>query len=201
MSNQILDRFVAVGLTPDAVRQMEFLALVEKLKEAEVLAATAGVLGLFGQQHVDTRVFLAAYMVAYKSTDVFDATTRGEREQALFNQASVLMEQFSGAVELASASGVFTVPEGFGATMVEYLGRFEAWKVPDQQRIVARIKTSLKSLHEHVGDADVMNNPTMASSFQDAIAKLWDRLEKFEGAAAVAAFRAQLAQEAAGNVA
>ena len=103
-------------------------------------------------ENVNIRVFLAAYMVAYFPSHVFE--TMGPLEQALFDAATPMIVAFEAIMgELTTCGSSFrdvpyALTKDFPTLLFEFLRHFRAWKVPDEVKLVARIKHALVALYE-----------------------------------------------------
>jgi hypothetical protein len=101
--------------------------------------------------HVNVRVFLAAFMIAYRPTHVFESM--GALEQPLFESAGPLITNFMQIAEcLASNESFSDVPVNltiaFPTMLFEYLRNFKAWKIPDETKLTCRIKHALVALYQ-----------------------------------------------------
>lgn len=101
-------------------------------------------------ENVNVRVFLAAYMIAYRPTHVFESM--GPLETALLDSARTLLISFDNIIKCVASEGFFQeVPFhltlDFPVFLFEYLKNFKAWKVPDEAKLVCRIKHALIALY------------------------------------------------------
>ncbi len=88
------------------------------------------------------RVYLAAFMIGYRPTHVFESM--GCLEQALYEVAGPLTVNFQRIVECVIKVGAFQdVPAdlttGFIEMLFEFLKCFKAWKVPDEVILIITI--------------------------------------------------------------
>jgi len=98
---------------------------------------------------INVRVFLAAYMIVYRPHNVFEST--GELETALMNSATQLLARFQQICEVIRTQQYFVSSEltdGFPALLQDYMERFQAWKVPDQERLAIRLKSALFAMYQ-----------------------------------------------------
>jgi hypothetical protein len=107
--------------------------------------------GGLAPENVNIRVFLAAFMIAYYPANVFE--NMGPLEQALFDVTTPLIVSFE-AIMVALSSGLLfkdidvSFTKDFTALLFRFLKHFRAWKVPDEAKLVARIKNALLALYE-----------------------------------------------------
>ena len=100
------------------------------------------VLGSIVPDMVNTRVFLAAYMVVFRSGNVFEIMDSLASD--LCNSAIPVVTQFESIVQEIVTVGCFgnvryEITLGFPSIMHEYLSKFKLWKVPDEARLTVRI--------------------------------------------------------------
>ena len=139
-----------------------------------------------GTISINPRVFLAAYMIAYRRNKVFE--TIGERERVLYLCSGPVVESFEIIANAVLADGDFsTVPHEvsseFIPLVVEYVRRFSEWKVSDESRLARRIKDALLALYSVESQHGVTS-----LEFTAQIEKLRGRLSSVAGADALAAF-------------
>jgi hypothetical protein len=85
------------------------------------------------------RVFLAAYMIAYRPNHVFEQM--GVLERQLYDSAVVLLERFDRICAEVKREGSFqrvdpALSSDFATLLFKYLVAFKKWKVPDEVGIV-----------------------------------------------------------------
>jgi hypothetical protein len=137
-------------VTIEHVKSISFEHLVVFLREKEVIASTNNSLQRIhklcisrhgsppsaSSGNVNARVYLAAFMIAYRPTHVFESM--GALETALYDSAYPLTTRFQSILEcIARVGGAFqAVPveltTGFLEMLHLYLDCFKAWKVPDE---------------------------------------------------------------------
>ena len=205
-----------VGFTATHVPDISFEALVVFLREKPVIAAMKDVLQRIHLQstfrhgspskslrpeNVNVRVFLAAYMIAYRSSHVFESMAA--LEQALFETSVPLLNMFHTICSriMESPHKCFQeVPSAltkeFPTTLFEYLKRFKAWKVPDEAKLTARIKHALFALHhaESHLPADEPEDSKLKVEFRCQIARLREKLQQIAGKAALEQLDRELAE-------
>lgn len=149
-----------------------------------------------GSENVNVRVFLAAFMIAFKPTHVFDSM--GVLEQALFESAGPLLTKFQRIVEATASSASFAsvssdVTFNFPLMLFEYFKRFKAWKVPDEAKLVCRIKHALVALYqaELQLPPDEPEDSKLKIEFTTQIVRLRSKLEQISGPDALDAFDIQ----------
>eukprot|EP00291_Cryptomonas_curvata_P026192 CAMPEP_0172174800 /NCGR_PEP_ID=MMETSP1050-20130122/13871_1 /TAXON_ID=233186 /ORGANISM="Cryptomonas curvata, Strain CCAP979/52" /LENGTH=643 /DNA_ID=CAMNT_0012846827 /DNA_START=422 /DNA_END=2354 /DNA_ORIENTATION=- len=149
-------------------------------------------------ENVNVRVFLAAFMIAYRPTHVFESM--GALEQSLFESAMPLLTTFERIIQCirSSAKRSFQeVPpdltEGFPTMLFEYLKRFKAWKVPDEAKLTCRIKHALIALYqaeEHL-PPDEPEDSKLKVEFRTQIERLRSKLQQIAGVDALNQFDEQ----------
>jgi len=150
------------------------------------------------------RVFLAAFMIAYRPTHVFESM--GVLEQSLYESALPLLTNFQRIVEGVAIVGSFQgVPVdltcNFPSMLFEYLKRFKAWKVPDEAKLTCRIKHALIALYgaqEHL-PPDEPEDSKLKLEFRAQITRLRSKLQQIAGEAALAEFDANRGGANIGN--
>ena len=162
---KIIHRQMSGGMQTEVAKAMAFETLVETLKEKTTIskykAALRRVHMLTTFRHgspssslcaetVNVRVVLAGFMVAYKSTNVFESV--GPLEQALMESATRLIASFEEICNRIMHCRSFSkVPaeltKDFPTLLFKYLKCFKAWKVPDEAKLSCRIKWALVALY------------------------------------------------------
>ena len=205
------------NFTPDHVKAISFEALVVFLREKPVIAAMKGALQrihyittcLHGSpskhmmpENVNVRVFLAAYMIVYRSSHVFESM--GTLEQALFESAVPLLNTFHeicSKIMEAKTAGEKTnftsiVPTSlskeFPTLLFEYLKRFKAWKTPDEAKLLCRIKHALVALYQAESHLppDEPEDSKLKIEFKTQIVRLREKLSQLGGPEALEKFNA-----------
>lgn len=155
-------------------------------------------------EHVNVRVFLAAYMIAYRPTHVFESM--GALETQLYESSLPLLHTFEQIAKciIADPKGCFgkvsyETSEHFPTYLFEFLKRFKAWKVPDEVKLTCRIKHALVALYQAQGQLpeDEPDDSKLKVEFFTQIARLRSKLQQIAGANAVSEFDEQ---RGAGNV-
>ena len=103
---------------------------------------------------INVRVFLAAYMIACRPTHVFE--NMGQLETPLLEVARALIGAFERIACAVLAAGSMqpvdrALTEDFVPLLLRYLRCFKAWKVPDEIRLVCRIRHALFALYDARG--------------------------------------------------
>ena len=211
ITSKILQRALkGGGVTREHVKAISFEALVILLREKPVLASMKAALQRIHLQttfrhgspsktlqpeNVNVRVFLAAYMIAFRSTHVFEGM--GPLEQALFESAVPMLNMFHAICDalMASPNKCFSdVPSAltkeFPTVLFEYLKRFKAWKVPDEAKLTCRIKHALVALYqaeEHL-PPDEPKDSKLRIEFTAQITRLRSKLAQIAGQEALDKF-------------
>ena len=144
-------------------------------------------------ENVNVRVFLAGFMIAYRSTHVFESM--GALEHALLEAATPLLTKFQQICSVIRDRKAFSeVPAGmthdFPTLLFEYLKRFKAWKVPDEAKLTCRIKHALVALYQAEAHlpADEPADSKLKLEFRTQIERLRGKLEQIAGVDALRKF-------------
>ena len=134
-------------------------------------------------ERVNVRIFLASYMIAVYPRNVFE--NMGVLETEVFNSAKALVEHF----EEILLSGSFK-SRTFADVLSKYLQDFKAWKVPDEAKLVARIKHALVALYQARSQLplDEPVNSQLNTEFRTQIQRLREKLGQIAGPEELAAF-------------
>ena len=135
-------------LSIDHVKSMSFDALVVHLRNPETIRiAGPCITEVVGACNV--RIFLAAYMIAYRPTSVFESMD--ELSSPLFASAGPVLSAFEEILKNKRSND-----DTFHAMAQEYFKCFKTWKVPDSAKLISRIKHALVALYtaEHHLPAD-----------------------------------------------
>jgi hypothetical protein len=141
---------------------------------------------------VNVRVFLAAYMIAFRPTHVFESM--GTLEQRLFESSIPMLTAFHRIVEDVISTKSFQgatpdITATFQGLLYEYLKNFKTWKVPDEAKLTARITHALRALYDseaHLPQDE--GESRLALEFRTQIARLRSKLSQIAGANALAQF-------------
>ena len=148
-------------------------------------------------ENVNVRVFLAGYMVAFRPAHVFESM--GALEQALLEAATPLLYAFEKiCCSLKSNGGHFSLlsadlTKDFPTMLFEYLKRFKAWKIPDEKKLVTRIKHALVALYqaeEHL-PVDEPDDSKLRIEFVTQIERLRSKMIQIVGVNALNEFDEQ----------
>ena len=205
---QVVDKYLKIGPTIEHVRRISFEELVVFLRNKETIAITKACLqrlhllcirrhgcsgGGKGLEHnrlipenVNVRVFMAGFMIAYRPTHVFESM--GRLEQELYDAATPLLKRFDTMATCLQRKRHFAhVPteltRDFQAQLIEYLIKFKAWKVPDEAKLVSRIKHALIALYqarEHLPPNEAEDSK-LKIEFYTQIERLRTKLEQIGG--------------------
>ena len=215
---RILDEYLREGGGPtvEGVRAISFEALVVRLREKEVIQAARRclerihLLAYFRHgnpaltrglpANVNVRVFLAAFMIVYRSAHVFESM--GDLEQRLLEVATPLLAKFFEILAALRAAPHRTFAEvpaevtaPFVGLLYEYLRRFKAWKIPDEIKLTTRIQHALIALYqaeEHL-PPDEPEDSKLKVEFRTQIERLRSKLQQISGQDALAQFDANRA--------
>lgn len=146
---------------------------------------------------VNTRVILAAYMVVYHPTSVFEQM--GELETTLCEAAGNLLRGFNAIMTcIAQHGSFFAVPaaliEPFSGDIFAFLNAFQAWKDPDAQKLTIRIQHAMVALAIAWGQipANEPDNSLLRTEYRTEFARLRVKLIQYGGALALETLLAQL---------
>ena len=194
---------------------MPFDEVVRYLREQNVIAATKAclqrihLLTIFRHgspaltalvpEHVNVRVFLAGFMIAYHPTRVFE--TMGALEQALLDSTDPLIEAFERichqiAMDPSFAHVPHELTKDFPTLLLNFLRAFKAWKVPDEAKLVKRIKHALVALHrglEHL-PPDEPEESKLKMEYNISITRFRAKLKQLGGTDARKVFEEEYAK-------
>jgi hypothetical protein len=146
-----------------------------------------------GPSHVNARVFLAAYMIAAKPSHVFESMEKLER--AVSEAAKLVLSSFESIIHItvqmgslqAVDNGVLT---GFSTLLCNYLSCFKAWKIPDEAKLIKRIKHALTALYqaEAALPVDEPDDSKLNIEFRTQIERLRGKMLSIGGPAVLAEF-------------
>jgi hypothetical protein len=142
---------------------------------------------------INVRVFLAAYMISCRPSHVFE--TMGQLEQPLLEVSRALIESFERIAGAVVAAGSFqpvdhSLTEGFAPLLLEFMRCFHAWKVPDEAKLVSRIRHALFALYdarEHL-PADEPVDSRLSVELHTQTERLRRKLAQIGGQAALTQF-------------
>ena len=151
----------------DYVKEISFETLVVHLRDKPVIQASKNLIQRlhllcafrhgtpagFNGNNVNVRVVLAAYMIAYRPTHVFESM--GQVETDLVVSAKTMLATLESITQtlmksvgkrFAEVPAVLT--KNFQTIMFDYLKSFKAWKIPDEAKLTCRIKHALVALYQ-----------------------------------------------------
>jgi hypothetical protein len=141
-------------------------------------------------------------MIAIHPRNVFE--TMGELETAVLESAQRLLAIFERI--LNSSEVLHRLPldltRSLPVALFEYLRHFRAWKVPDEARLVARIKHALRALLDAKKQlpADEPMDSQLNTEFRTQITRLRGKLQQIAGAAVLADFDRENGLAAAAHI-
>jgi len=145
---------------------------------------------------VNVRVFLAIYMIASHPDKVFESLS-DPLVQPLRDAASKFLDHFEticSAIRDHPHKAYNELPldltQDFGVNLAEYYRAFQAWKGPDEIKLITRIKHALVALFQAYSHLppDEPANSQLRLEFCAQVARLLVKLREVGGANAVAAF-------------
>ena len=138
------------GLDYDQLKDMDFLGVVTKSRSNTLIQALKNfmdklnpIMNLTGNNLINPRRFIAIYMISLHPTHVFEMQMTPENlEGRLFQSASTLVRAFD---EICKASPDARLPliRQFKTPLLQYMRDFEAWRIPDAERILVRVEHAL----------------------------------------------------------
>ena len=185
-----------------------FEQLLVRLREADVLCAAKLFInrlyklcthrhdtqnpGTDGNKRVNIRVVLAAFMIYFRPTHVFETMDPGSLEHSLFDAAKALVDHLESIIECISANESFRdvpveVSVRFEPLLTQYLRSFKAWKGPDLEKMITRIEHALIALYiarAKLSEEDPANS-TINANLDAEIARLRAKLSNLAGADAL----------------
>ena len=210
--DKVTPRIVAACINQiniEKVKSISFEALVVFLREKHIIKVSKDALQrihilccnrhgtpsktLADPSSINVRVFLAAYMIAYRPTHVFESM--GSLEQALLESAIPLLEAYDKICRSILSEGCFaktpsSITANFTTLLFEYLKRFKAWKVPDEEKLAMRLKHALVALYIAC-DKFPPSEPAdskLRLEFTAQIGRLRSKLQQIAGKDALAKF-------------
>lgn len=139
-----VDEFLALDLTIDRVRSINFLEASTLLAEPRVIASgrkTMRLLSLDAGEETDeilVRRFLSAFMILGHATEIFNS--HGHQEEDLIQKAKELLISFEGILSAMRNSTTNAAPPTQSETLVQahatYLMAFSAWKTNDASVLI-----------------------------------------------------------------
>ena len=151
------------GLDYNQLKDMDFVAVVTMSRTKTLIQAhkhfmdkLIPIMNHTGND-LNPRVFIASYMISLHPNHVFElGTTPGSLEERLFQSACILVRLFD---EICKASPDARLPliRQFKTPLLQYMRDFEAWKIPDGERILNRLERALFCLYnarQHLAETD-----------------------------------------------
>jgi hypothetical protein len=133
---------------------------------------------------------LAAYMIVGHPREVFSAT--GDLERRLMESAQALLDIFERILHSAVPMHMMSpdLTKSLPTALFAYLRDFKAWKVPDEAKLVSRIKHALVSLYQAMTQlpADEPENSQLNIEFRTQIFRLRRKMREIAGQAALTRF-------------
>lgn len=180
-TEKIMCKMNELELDLEMAKQMTFPELAAKLREPEIMAvARAAVIrcffrscgahhtkqGQMAQHNLNTRVFLASYMIVAKPDHVFEII--GELETQLQEAAErmiIIFEKLYKAMAEHPSKDTkeiiteLQIPDDmlFPVCLSEYVKKFKAWKIPDEMKLTQRIRHALAALYMAEDETDTAN--------------------------------------------
>ena len=120
------------------------------------------------EANLNIRVFLAAYMIAFRPSYVFEQP-HGALEKELHAVSEPLLQYFERVCEELREKPIHNVAreltDEFPAMLHTYVKKFKAWKIPDETKLSERIKHALAALYQVSPPASICrSSPCVAPS-------------------------------------
>lgn len=200
---KIIQRFKDGKLMSSDIKRMQFEDLVVFLRQKDTISKTKALLMRFHNSarfafgdptntdlpdQVNVRVFLAAYMMVYFSSKVFEEVK--DLEAAARQAATRMIGNFERMIEQYTTRGqIFyeidaNVVASFVPLLFNYLRKFKEWKVPDEIKLIGRIKCALVALYlaqEALPSMDESERPRMAAELSTQIDRLRGKYRQIAG--------------------
>ena len=149
-----------------------------------------------GCNQVNVGTFLASYVIVCRPEKIFESIGGqfGALEQELMLSAEENLRVFEEILSNLASHRYFCdldrgLAKSFSTTMMKYFQRFEEWKVPDQEKISRRIKTTLIELQRAKQQIPPSERETSVSvQLRAHIARLREKLRRVAGHAALQHF-------------
>ena len=143
--------------------------------------------------YVNVRVFLCSYMIAYKPSYIFDSIQT--LEKALIEAAKLMLSSFDTIIRFTLQKGSLQSIDNaylanFSLLLYDYLRCFKAWKIPDEAKLLKRIKSALTALYqaEALLPADEPADSKISTEFRVQIERLRGKMMSIGGPAVLAEF-------------
>jgi hypothetical protein len=153
---------------------------------------------------VNTRVFLAAFLIVGWPTRVFESMD--DLETKLLESATALLASFEQIVSEITKVKVFknvpySITRPFHTLLMDYLRDFQAWKAPDEAKLITRITHALIALYQADQSLppDEPANSKLKMEFKSQIERLRCKLRQISGSAMVEQFDEKRATLCAGQ--
>eukprot|EP00292_Cryptomonas_paramecium_P016349 CAMPEP_0113719680 /NCGR_PEP_ID=MMETSP0038_2-20120614/35982_1 /TAXON_ID=2898 /ORGANISM="Cryptomonas paramecium" /LENGTH=203 /DNA_ID=CAMNT_0000648145 /DNA_START=135 /DNA_END=742 /DNA_ORIENTATION=+ /assembly_acc=CAM_ASM_000170 len=143
-------------------------------------------------ESVNVRVFLAAFMIVYFPSRVFESV--GPLEQRLLDAADPMLTAFHAiciSIQSSQTRCFRDVPvvltKDFPTLLLDYLQAFKAWKVPDEAKLTCRIKHALQALYQarRALPADEPHDSKLQVELRGQIERLRGKLVQIAGRGAL----------------
>ena len=197
------------GMTSKKARSITFAALSKRLKDPELIKVMKRVLhrvcvltvegvrscpGAEETKNVNVRIFVASFMIAYHTTNVFDSINKLETDLKI---AAVEMLKVFDTLCLAILDAKLgaDIKEpvekalAFPGVLHTYLKAFSAWKLVDEVKLTDRLLHALTALfqaEDHLEEGDV-NTPKLRAEFRGQQERLRSKLVQIAGEKALKA--------------
>jgi hypothetical protein len=149
-------------------------------------------------ERVNVRIFLAAYMIVGHPWRVFEQV--GALERPLIDSAQTLLDIFEKILhsEIPVHQLHPDLTRSLPIALFRYMRDFRAWKLPDEAKLVVRVKHALVALftaRERL-PPDEPEDSELKTEFRTQIRRLRDKLRQIEGPEALARGKAWQARKA-----
>lgn len=208
-THRLINQLFSKGPTSTRVQSITFEQLVEFLRTKTSIQLTKSVLERVHrlcnirhhyaltpgqpQERVNIRVFLASFMIAYRPDNVFES--RGPLENTLLQSSREVVSRFENILRSIDSSPTKAfnsispdATRDFADVLRKYMNDFTAWKVPDEAKLVKRIKHALQALYQAKRQLppNEPNDSKLSVEFHAQIHRLRFKLHQIAGAGALA---------------
>ena len=138
---------------------------------------------------VNANIILGTYMIVFYPEKTFESL--GPMEAVLFESAKSFLSAFDAVVSSIRVSRRLDSGDVFESSLAEYLRRFKEWKIPDEKKLVIRLKHALMALYRASDDVEGHLDMHLMVAFRTQIEKINQKFKQIAGEAAFAEFEEQ----------
>lgn len=200
---RIVEYLFSIKLTIEHVKSIRFDSLVVFLKEKSIISACKACLQRIYKlcilrhgslntsltpENININVFLGGFMIAYKSTCVFENIDT--LENALLEATIPLITTFQNICKTICSSAKhnfqdvpYVITKDFSMMLFKYFKCFKAWKKQDNDKLIYRLKHTLTALYQTEENLphNESENPKIKIEFHSQIKQLRHKLQLIAG--------------------